>query len=36
LFEDGIYLVTGLRSNMKNRLMPFYDKIMLILVFFGW
>lgn len=29
LFEDGIYLVTGLRSNMKNRLMPFYDKIML-------
>ena len=29
LFEDGIYLVTGLRSNIKNRLMPFYDKIML-------
>lgn len=29
LFEDGIYLVTGLMSNMKNRLMPFYDKIML-------
>ena len=29
LFEDGIYLVTGLRSNMKNKLMPFYDRMML-------
>lgn len=29
LFEDGIHLVTGIRSNMKNRLMPMWDKIML-------
>ena len=29
LFEDGIHLVTGLRTNMKNKLMPFYDKMML-------
>ena len=29
LFEDGIQLVTGLRVNMKNRLMPFYDRLML-------
>lgn len=29
LFEDGIHLVTGLRTNMKNKLMPFYDRIML-------
>lgn len=29
LFEDGIQLVTGLRVNMKNKLMPFYDKTML-------
>ena len=29
LFEDGIHLVTGLRANMKNKLMPFYDKMML-------
>lgn len=29
LFEDGIHLVTGLRVNMKNKLMPFYDKKML-------
>ena len=29
LFEEGIQLVTGLRVNMKNKLMPFYDKIML-------
>lgn len=29
LFEDGIQLVTGLRVNMKNKLMPFYDKMML-------
>lgn len=29
LFENGVHLVHGLRSNMKNRLMPMYDKIML-------
>lgn len=29
LFEDGIHLVTGIRTNMKNRLMPMWDKIML-------
>lgn len=29
LFEDGVHLVHGLRSNMKNKLMPMYDKIML-------
>lgn len=29
LFEDGIHLVTGIRVNMKNKLMPFYDKMML-------
>ncbi|EFB93895.1 transposase, IS4 family [Prevotella bivia JCVIHMP010] len=29
LFEDGIQLVTGLRANMKNKLMPFYDRMML-------
>lgn len=29
LFEEGIQLVTGLRVNMKNKLMPFYDRIML-------
>jgi hypothetical protein len=29
LFSNGIHLVTGLRSNMKNRLMSIYDKIML-------
>ena len=29
LFEEGIQLVTGLRVNMKNKLMPFYDKMML-------
>ena len=29
LFEDVIQLVTGLRVNMKNKLMPFYDKMML-------
>ena len=28
-FEEGIQLVTGLRVNMKNKLMPFYDKMML-------
>lgn len=29
LFEDGIQLVTGLRVNMKNKLMPFHDRVML-------
>ena len=29
LYSNGIHLVTGLRSNMKNKLMPIYDKIML-------
>ena len=29
LFEDGIQLVTGLRVNMENKLMPFYDRMML-------
>ena len=29
LFEDGIHLVTGIRTNMKNKLMPMWDKIML-------
>lgn len=29
LWEDGLHLVTGLRSNMKNKLMPLYDKMML-------
>ena len=29
LFEDGIQLVTGLHVNMKNKLMPFYDRMML-------
>lgn len=29
LFSNGVYIVTGLKSNMKNRLMSFYDKIML-------
>ena len=29
LFEDGIRLVTGLRVNMKNKLMTFYDRVML-------
>lgn len=29
LFEEGIHLVTGLKVNMKNRLMPMHDKIML-------
>jgi len=26
LYNDGINLVTGLRSNMKNKLIPLYDK----------
>ena len=29
LYSNGIHLVTGLRSNMKNKLMSVYDKIML-------
>ena len=29
LFNDGIHLVTGIRSNMKNRLMSLRDKILL-------
>ena len=29
LFDDGIQLVHGLKANMKNRLMPMWDKIML-------
>ena len=29
LFSNGLNLVTGLRSNMKNKLMPLYDKLML-------
>ena len=29
LFEDGIHTVTGIKVNMKNRLMPLGDKIML-------
>ena len=29
LWNEGIHVVTGLRSNMKQRLMPLYDKIML-------
>jgi hypothetical protein len=29
LFNNGLHLVTGIKSNMKNRLMPLYDRIML-------
>lgn len=29
LWDDGVHLVTGIKTNMKNRLMPIYDKIML-------
>ncbi len=29
LFSNGIHLVTGLKSNMKNKLLSIYDKIML-------
>jgi len=29
MFADGVHLVTGIRSNMKNRLMTLWDKIML-------
>jgi len=29
LFEQGLQLITTLRSNMKNRLMPLFDRLML-------
>jgi len=29
LFNNGVHLVTGIKNNMKNRLMSFYDRIML-------
>ena len=29
LFNNGVHLVTGIKSNMKNRLVNLYDKIML-------
>ena len=29
LWDDGIHIVTGLRSNMRQQLMPIYDKIIL-------
>ena len=29
LFNDGINLVTGIRSNIKNKLMPLYDRLLL-------
>lgn len=29
LFNDGVHIVTGLKANMKNRLMSVYDRIML-------
>ena len=29
LFDQGVHLVHGLRANMKNKLMPMWDKIML-------
>ncbi|MBR6285070.1 MAG: IS982 family transposase [Muribaculaceae bacterium] len=29
LWDKGVHIVTGIKSNMKNRLMPVYDKIML-------
>lgn len=29
MFDKGINIVTGLRANMKNKLIPLYDKIML-------
>ena len=29
LWDDGIHIVTGLRSNMKQRLIPLYDRIRL-------
>lgn len=29
-FDRGVHIVTGIRTNMKNRLMDVYDKIMLL------
>ncbi len=29
LWEQGVHLVTGIRKNMKNRLLPLWDKLML-------
>jgi hypothetical protein len=29
LFNNGVHLITGMRNNMKNKLMSLYDKIML-------
>jgi hypothetical protein len=29
LFNEGIHMVTGIKSNMKNRLMPLHDRILL-------
>ena len=29
LFADGVQLITSLRKNMKNRLLPLYDKLLL-------
>ena len=29
LFNDGIHLITGIKNNMKNKLMSLYDKILL-------
>ncbi len=29
LFGQGLHLVTGVKNNMKNKLMPMYDKLML-------
>ena len=29
LFDRGVHIVKGIRTNMKNRLMDVYDKIML-------
>ena len=29
LFARGLQLITGIRSNMKNKLMPLFDKIIL-------
>lgn len=29
LWDNGVHIVTGLRSNMKQKLMPIYDRIML-------
>ena len=29
LFNDGVHIVTGIKSKMKNRLMPLLDKILL-------